>query len=157
MTGTLRASARSSSSPSRQPCEAGRFEQRVRACRAQHLLPRGADERGGTAVEDRFRRRDDDDDVGANECRMNAQGNASCAADLDEVLTLDVVHLDVAVEPAGELRRHERLEPLAACTACEPACDEQRLIAGRNAQALELGDCGRDRSMTRVTFGARKR
>ncbi len=67
------------------------------------------------------------------------------------------MHDDVAVEPACELRRHELAEVALRRPACEAGGNEERLIAGRDAEALELGDNGRDRVLTRVVRRARDR
>jgi len=54
-------------------------------------------------VQHGFRRGDDDADVGVHERRMYAQRYGARRSDLDEVIALDVVHLDVPVEMSGEL------------------------------------------------------
>src|SRR5207247_9847463 len=84
---------------------ARRLEQRVRARGTQYLPAGSADERGRPSVQHRLRRRDDEHDVGTDECGVDSQRNRARRADLDQVLALDVVHLDMAVETAGEIRR----------------------------------------------------
>ena len=134
-----------------------RLEQRVRARSAQHLWAGRADECRGTAVKHRLRRRDDDDEIGVDERRVDAQRHRTGGPELDEVVALDVVHLHVTMEAAGELRRDERLELLVSGPSREPARDEQRLVPSRDAQPLELRHRGGDRRLTRIAFGSRQR
>src|SRR6476469_1004485 len=95
------------------------------------------DERGGPAVQNGLGCRNDDNHVGACERRMHAQGDRARAADVDEILALDVMYFDMTVEAARELRGDQRLEPIAACAPREPAGDEQCLVAGWNSQPFE--------------------
>jgi hypothetical protein len=88
---------------------------------------------------------------------VDAKRNRADGAELDEVFALDVVHFDMTVKATRELRRDERLELLVPCAAREAARDEQRLVSGRNAEALELCDRRSDRSLTRVALRARYR
>ena len=131
------------------------LEQRVRTGGAQNLLAGRADERGRPAVQNGLGCRHDDDHVGACERRMHAQGDRARAADVHEILALDVMHLDVTVEAARKLRRDQRLEPIAARAPREPAGDEQCLVARWNSQPLELRNCGGDRGMSRIPLDAR--
>ena len=95
---------------------------------------------------------DHHDDIGANERGVDAKRDRAGGAELDEILALGVVHLDVTVEAPRELRRNQCLELFVPRAACEPARDEQRLVAGRNAQPFELGHGRGDRSLTRVAL-----
>ena len=70
--------------------------------------PGRAEQRGGPAVEHGLGRGHDDDDVGLDERRVDAQRHAARPPELDEVGVLDVVDLDPAVEAARELGRDER-------------------------------------------------
>ena len=157
MTGTRRASARSISSPSRQPCDADVSSNEYAPAARSTSVPAAPTRARRASVQDGLRRGDHHDDVGANERGVDAKRNRAGAADLDEVLALGVVHLDVAVEAPRELRRDQCLELLVARAAREPARDEQRLVSGRNAQPLELGDGRGDRSLARVALRARQR
>ena len=96
------------------------------------------------------------DDVRANECGVDAKGDRAGGAELDEVFALDVVHLDVTVEAPRELRRDQRLELLVPRPARETARDEEGLVAGRNAEALQFGHGRADRSLTWVALRARQ-
>jgi len=60
------------------------------------------------------------------------------------------MHDDVAVEAAGELRRHERLQLALRRTSRETRGDENRLVAGRDPVPLELGDDRGDRVLPGV-------
>jgi hypothetical protein len=97
-------------------------------------------------------RRHDHDDVRPHERGVDPQGHRSRGADLDQVLTLDVVHLDVAVEAARERRRHEPFEQLLAGAPGQPAGDEQCLVPAWDAQPLELVDGRLDRRLARVAL-----
>ncbi len=108
-------------------------------------------------MQDGLGRGDHHDDIGANECGVDAKRDRADTADLDEILALGVMHLDVAVEAPRELRRDQCLELFVARAACEPARDEQRLVAGRNAQPFELGHGRGDGSLARVALRARQR
>src|SRR6185369_1463193 len=102
---------------------------RVRTGGAQNLLAGRADESGRPAVQDGLGCSYDDYHIGARERRMHTQGERARAADVYEIFALDVMHLDVAVEAARELRRDQRLEPIAARAPRETAGDEQCLVA----------------------------
>ena len=108
-------------------------------------------------MQDRFGGRDNDDGVGTHERRVDSKRYRARGADLDQVLSLDVVHLDVTVEAPRELGRYERLQLLVARPACESPGDEKRLVAGGNAEAFELAHrCG-NRGLARISLGSRKR
>src|SRR6266508_5999061 len=110
-----------------------------------------------SAVQHGFRSSDDDDDVGPHQGGMDAQLHGTCSAYVDQVVSRDVVHLDVSVEPAGELRRDERLELLVSGAPSQSARDEQRLIPARDSEALEFGHRGCDRGLAWVAVGAGQR
>src|SRR2546430_12680625 len=63
----------------------------------------------------------------------------------------------MTVEAARELRGDERLELLVPGAPCEPARDEEGLVAGGDAEALQLGDGGGDRRLARIALGAGQR
>ena len=88
---------------------------------------------------------------------MDPEWDGAHRADLDEVVALDVVHLDVSVKAARELGRHQRLELVVSRTPRQAARDEQRLVARRDAEALELRHRRRDRGLSRVAFRSGKR
>src|SRR6266540_7014950 len=100
-------------------------------------------------MQHRLRGRHDQDSVRADERWMDAERHGARRPQLDEVVALDVVNLDVTVETARELGRHERLELIVAGTPRQSAGDEERLIAGRNPKPLELRDSRRDRGLAR--------
>ena len=88
---------------------------------------------------------------------MNSERNRVRRADLDQVFPLDVVHLDMAVEAPRELRRDERLQLLATRAPGQASGDEQRLVAGRDTEPLELVDSRGDGGLPRILFGSRQR
>src|SRR5581483_9443772 len=133
------------------------LEERVRACRAEGVCAGSAEERRGTAVHHRLRSADDDDEIGLDEGTVDTQRRPRAAVERDELLVLDVVHDDVAVEPAREVGRHERLELALRRPPCKPGSDEQRLVARRDAEPLELVDDGGDGELARVERSARDR
>ena len=61
----------------------------------------------------------------------------------------------MAVKAAGELARDESLQLSLGRAAREAARDEERLVAGRDPQPLELVDDGSDRELARVGGRAR--
>src|SRR2546430_16601696 len=85
------------------------------------------------------------DRIRAHERRVNSERNRVRRADLDQVFPLDVVHLDMAVEAPRELRRDERLQLLATRAPGQASGDEQRLVAGRDTEPLQLVDSRGDR------------
>jgi hypothetical protein len=108
-------------------------------------------------VQHGFRSRHDDDQVGVHERRVDAERHGASAAELDQVVALDVMNLDVAVKASREVRRDERLELIVPGAAGKAARNEQRLVAGRDAQPLELPDRRRDRGLPRVPLRSRQR
>jgi hypothetical protein len=138
------------------PLRCGRLEQRICPCRAQDFPAGGCDECSRPAVQDGLCGGDDDDDVRLDERGVDAEWQRA-GVELDQVLALHVVHLDVPMEAACEVRRDEVLELAVSRSASQPAGDEERLEAGRDSQALQLlhrrGDC----RLARIPLGARKR
>ena len=108
-------------------------------------------------MEDRLRGRDNDDRIRAHERRVYSEWNGAGRAELDQVLPLDVVHLDVTVEVAREFRRDECLQLLVARASGQSAGDEERLVAGGNAEPFQLGHRRGDRGLARVSLGTRQR
>src|SRR5205807_7603313 len=96
----------------------------------------------GSAVQDGLGGGDDDDDVGLDECRMDAKRNAGVVVELDEVVAFDVVDLYVTVEPTGKLVRHQVSDELVSGSPRETARNEEGLIAACAAEPLELLDRG---------------
>src|SRR5581483_4898516 len=90
-----------------------------------------AEERRGTAVHHRLRSADDDDEIGLDEGTVDTQRRPRAAVERDELA----------------LRR----------PPCKPGSDEQRLVARRDAEPLELVDDGGDGELARVERSARDR
>jgi hypothetical protein len=96
------------------------------------------------------------DEIGANEGGVDAKRDRAGNPDLDEILALGVMHFDVAVKASRELRGDQCLELLVTRAPCEPARDEQCLVAGRNAQPFELGNGRSDCTLAWVALCARQ-
>src|SRR5918999_5884839 len=88
---------------------------------------------------------------------MDPERDGTRCAHLDEIVPLDVVNLDVPVETAREFRRDERLQLVVAGTPREPTRDQQGLVAGWDAETLQLGHGRSDRGLTGVALGPRQR
>ena len=134
-----------------------RLEQRVGARLALRRRVRRGEERGRSSVQHRLGGADDDDEVGVDERRVHAQRRLRRVLQLDELGVLDVVDDDTPVEPPRQLRGHERPELPLRRAPREPAGDEDRLVAGRDAEPLELAHDRADRELARVRRDARNR
>src|SRR5919201_3541681 len=102
------------------------------------MAPGRADQSGRPTVQHRFRRGDDDHDVRLEERGMDAKRMQPSVLELHEILPLDVMDLNVPVEPPRELRRDETGKQLVPRSAGETARNEQGLVAARNPEAFEL-------------------
>ena len=105
-------------------------------------------------MEDALGRAHGQHEVGLDERGVHAERDVPVRSELDEVVGLDVVHLDAPAKAAGEVEREERLELAAERTTRQPCGDEDGLIACRDADRLELRDRGGDRLLARVEGGA---
>jgi hypothetical protein len=106
-------------------------------------------------VEHRLRGGEDDDGVGLDESRADAEGNLALESQRDEIRPLRIVDFHTSREAPRQLRQDEMLEVLVSGTPSETARDEDGLPLQRNAGALELRDDGRERLLPRVSQSAR--
>jgi hypothetical protein len=97
-------------------------------------------------VQERLRRRDDDDRVRVDERRVDADPGR----ELDQLGVLDVVDDHAAGEAPREPRRDEAVHVAGLDPPRESSGDEQRLAIAGDAGLLELGRGRVDRASARV-------
>jgi hypothetical protein len=133
------------------------LEQGVRAGRAEHRGVARREQETRAAVADGLGRADRQHEVGLDEAAVDAHRHVPGGADLDEVVALDVVHLDAAAETSCEVGRDELLEPLAVQARREPGGHEQGLALGRDAARNKRLDRRFERRAPRIAEHARER
>ena len=136
--GTRRASARSSASARCQPCDAVVSSSEYAPAARSASAPAAASSVAGPPCSTDSAALTTMTRSVSTSARFTRNGGRDDSSRRHELGVLDVVHDDVAVEAARELRRHERPELALRHAPREPRCDEERLISGRDAVPLEL-------------------
>ena len=129
----------------------GRLEQRHRTGLADRPRRAGVDERPGAAVEDGLAGADGHDEIGLDECRVDAV-DASGRGQRAKALRLAVVHDDLAAEVSCAVAAQEQLQLAAPRAAAEAAGDEHGDALARHAVPGELVEDGGEGVAARVVL-----
>ncbi len=134
-----------------------RLEERIRAGRTLRIGIRRSEQRGGPAVQHRLGGAHDEDELGLDERAIHPERRLRRVVEHGELGVLGVVDDDVTVEAAGEVARDEPFELALRRPPRKAARDEDRLVAARDSEPLELVDHRADRKLARIGRAARDR
>ena len=154
--GTRSASARSTSVADAPALGAARLEQRLGRGAPLGLGVRSREQRRRASVQDGLSRAHHDDEVRLHELARDPHPGRT-GGHPDERRVGGIVHGQLAVEAAAQLRRDERGDLGPAGATGEAAGNEQRLAVGRHAELHERVAHRRDGPAARIVLRASER